>query len=372
MGPAAPGLNRLFDRLVHREMHLRGHTFRSFHVCGLTGFALGCGLAVVLANRVGLSLWILGGITLASIATFLLLAMATKILTGCELLIYYHHEIAIFAISAAILYATHLLVLAYLDLTAIGVGAVLAGGRVGCLMAGCCHGRPHAWGVRYSELYLQDGFCEAYTGVRLFPIQIVEAVGAATLVAVCFLLVLAGRPSGSAFLLYVAAYAVMRFVLEFFRGDDARHFWLEFSEAQWTSCLLASAALCSLTLWAAMLPLTLFAAGLLIRRFGEQRKLFRPAHFMELAAALEYFRKSPNSLTVVGTSLGIRLSGGVVEKPGAILRSYSISRTGKALSERNARALCTASALIDAAQGPIQHWIKGLRGVYHLVIERPQ
>ena len=30
----------------------------------------------------------------------------------------------------------------YLDATALGLGAFLACGRVGCTLAGCCHGRP--------------------------------------------------------------------------------------------------------------------------------------------------------------------------------------------------------------------------------------
>ena len=40
-------------------------------------------------------------------------------------------------------------VLSYLDVTVLSLGLFLAWGRLGCLMAGCCHGRPQNWGVRY-------------------------------------------------------------------------------------------------------------------------------------------------------------------------------------------------------------------------------
>lgn len=368
MGPTAHRLNRLFDRFVRREVRWRGRSIRSFQVCGLTGFAVAIVLGVALAIRLGLSPWILAGLTLAAVTTFVVLAFATKILIGCETLIYYHHEIAIFAVCGTILYGSHLPVFTYLDVMAIGVGSVLAGGRVGCLMAACCHGRPHVWGVRYARIYAGDGFCERFIGVRLFPIQLVEFICVTSLVAVCFAVAYSARQPGAAFLLYVAVYAVIRFTLEVFRGDAGRRIWLGFSEAQWTSCVLTSATLFSLTHWAWLLPFAMAAAGLVLRQFDEQRRLFQAAHLVELAGALERSRNAGNTPVVVGTSLGVRISTGIIREAGAVLTNYSISRAGKGLTERNARALCGSVALIDGADGSFESWIKGTGGVFHLVV----
>ena len=43
--------------------------------------------------------------------------------------------------------ALELPVLPYLDLTCLGLGIFLVCGRQGCLMVGCCHGKPCGWGI---------------------------------------------------------------------------------------------------------------------------------------------------------------------------------------------------------------------------------
>ena len=69
--------------------------YSAFRVFGMTGLMTATLLGVSLVAYLGLSQWVLAGIIIASVATFLLLALATKIIAGKELLIYYHHEIAI-------------------------------------------------------------------------------------------------------------------------------------------------------------------------------------------------------------------------------------------------------------------------------------
>ena len=125
--------------------------------------------------------------------------MATKIVTGRESLVYYHHEVAILSVSAGLLTSVGLPVLPYLDVTALGLGVFLVCGRCGCLMVGCCHGKPFRWGLRYSEAHAREGFPAAcYVGARLFPVQALEALVVGTIVSACAIAVLRGAAPGTA------------------------------------------------------------------------------------------------------------------------------------------------------------------------------
>lgn len=90
-------------------------------------------------------------LVMAASFTFLALAMAAKIVPGKETLVYYQHEIAVMITATFLWRMLRQPVLCYLDVTILGVGLFLAFGRVGCLMVGCCHGRPSPWGVCYAR-----------------------------------------------------------------------------------------------------------------------------------------------------------------------------------------------------------------------------
>ena len=104
-------------------------------------------------------------------------------------------------------------------------------GRVGCLLAGCCHGVPYV-----GRLAVHNRFYPEY--MTFFPIQLIEAI-----LNLCLFGVLLGyspkarRP----FLLtsfYLFCYSIIRFVLEYFRGDTVRGIWGCFSTSQWISLFL--------------------------------------------------------------------------------------------------------------------------------------
>jgi phosphatidylglycerol:prolipoprotein diacylglycerol transferase len=94
-------------------------------------------------------------------------------------------------------------------------------GRLGCLAAGCCHGRPTdvGWGVTFSDPYAARAVGTPLD-IALHPTQLYES--AATLLIFLVLVWLAPRKrfDGQVFLTYAALYAVARFVIEFFRGDE--------------------------------------------------------------------------------------------------------------------------------------------------------
>src|SRR5262249_2645134 len=148
------------------------------------GLALAWVLALALVARRGLPLWPMAVVALAAMATFLALAAVTKVVTGEGRLVYYHPEVAGLAPAGLRLRLLERLVLAYLDAPILGVGAFLACGRIGCLLVGCCHGRPARFGVRYRAEHAAAGFTPYYVGVRLFPVQAVESLWVFLLVAV--------------------------------------------------------------------------------------------------------------------------------------------------------------------------------------------
>lgn len=139
------------------------------------------------------------------------------------------------------LHAYRLPKLPFADIYAVVLPLGHACGRVGCYFGGCCYGLPY------------DGpGCVVYTHslggtplhTPLFPIQLVEAVCLLALFVALLVLYLRHAAVGVPTLTYIICYAVLRFVLECFRGDAARGVkWL--STSQWISLgLLGFAVVC--------------------------------------------------------------------------------------------------------------------------------
>ncbi|MDP3723298.1 MAG: prolipoprotein diacylglyceryl transferase [Candidatus Omnitrophota bacterium] len=87
-------------------------------------------------------------------------------------------------------------------------------GRVGCFLNGCCYGKPTGawWGVTF------PGHAQP-----VIPTQLLEAAGLIVL-SVALRRIQRGRLTerrGALFGVYLMGYAVLRFVLEFLRGDQA-------------------------------------------------------------------------------------------------------------------------------------------------------
>jgi prolipoprotein diacylglyceryltransferase len=215
--------------------------FNSFQACGYIGLAFAIGLAMALVWHQGLSYWIMITIILTAVLTFLALAAWSEFRTGKPRLIYYRYLLAALGWVAALLFALGYPLLPYLDVTILGIGLFVVCGRIGCLMVGCCHGRPHGWGVTYSKESATADFPEHLVGVRLFPVQAVESFWVLAIVLAGVVQVIGGQPSGSALSSYVVAYGLGRFGFEFLRGDHLRHYFCGVSEAQWTSLITTAA-----------------------------------------------------------------------------------------------------------------------------------
>ena len=90
----------------------------------------------------------------------------------------------------------------------LGVGHGI--GRVGCFFAGCCHG------VHY-------------------PVQLFEAGGLFLISMICFKRL---KQNKEIFSFYLKNYSVLRFTLEFMRGDEIRGLYIGLSTSQWISLFI--------------------------------------------------------------------------------------------------------------------------------------
>ena len=133
------------------------------------------------------------------------------------------------------------------DMFAPGIALGHVIGRVGCLMAGCCYGKPSSapWAITFT-----DPFAAANVGtplnVPLHPTQLYEA-GAELLILILLLVTeRKGRPfPGRTFWGYMFLYAVSRFIIEFYRADE-RGLIMGLSTSQFISVVLAPLSLAML------------------------------------------------------------------------------------------------------------------------------
>jgi phosphatidylglycerol:prolipoprotein diacylglycerol transferase len=124
---------------------------------------------------------------------------------------------------------------------ALAIGHVI--GRLGCFMEGCCYGRPTLlpWGVSFTSPACS--VAPELRGIPLHPTQLYEAAGEALaawlLIGWLLPRIREGRYRyGTAFFGYLLYYSVMRFLVEFLRGDDRGTFlWPVLSPSQWASLL---------------------------------------------------------------------------------------------------------------------------------------
>jgi phosphatidylglycerol:prolipoprotein diacylglycerol transferase len=107
------------------------------------------------------------------------------------------------------------------DIVVTGVAFAHAFGRVGCFAAGCCHGNycPYPWGVHNDTEFVNP----LLKGQPLHPVQLYESFSLLVL-AMLLTWIIHKRKLRDGFpaVIYVMGYAAIRFVMEFFRGDDDR------------------------------------------------------------------------------------------------------------------------------------------------------
>lgn len=114
------------------------------------------------------------------------------------------------------------------DIFAAPLAAGLALGRLGCLAAGCCFGRPidFPWGVEWpwGVVFLGGQVPKWLRGVAVHPTQVYESLSCLVLFFILRRVRAGQRGDGEALGALLVGYAVLRSLIEPFRFDEDRGF----------------------------------------------------------------------------------------------------------------------------------------------------
>jgi phosphatidylglycerol---prolipoprotein diacylglyceryl transferase len=132
------------------------------------------------------------------------------------------------------------------DLMAPGIALGHVVGRFGCLLAGCCYGRPTdvPWAITFTDPLAAQNVGTPL-GIPLHPTQLYDAGAELIILAVLLFTERKGRPfAGRTFWLYLLLYGISRFIIEFYRGDPNRGTVMAgLSTSQFVSLLLVPGSL---------------------------------------------------------------------------------------------------------------------------------
>lgn len=360
----------------HLHVPLFGKKIHSFHFFGVLGFVLGSILGAVVCYYTGLQVPVILLMSLTGAATFFLLAFGAKTIAGKEVIVYYHHEIAILIFCSLILNTGGWPILPYLDVTLLGIATFLAFGRIGCFSVGCCHGKPARHGVVYGHEHVKKGFTWYYEGTPLLPVQLIESAFVFVLIIAGTILLLLQSPPGLFLTLYTVVYGAFRFVIEFYRGDANRPYFLGLSEAQWTTLILiAVSVMSSLTglipfyIWHMVIAGLVFAGALiLVITTGAKQKLTKPGHIGQIAFALKKLDNNDEGQSPIRvTKLGLNLSKGCLSEDGRMMTHYTISGNNEdALNQMTAYKLASLIKQLEHHKGPFEI-LQKKNGIFHIV-----
>ena len=114
-------------------------------------------------------------------------------------------------------------------------------GRIGCFFGGCCYGKV-------SDSFFALSFPDNpqmgifHNGLKCYPTQLFEAL---LLIGIYCLII----NTKNKFWVYITSYAVVRFFLEFLRGDDRGYIFGWFSPSQMISLGILMFVLCDCLQW---------------------------------------------------------------------------------------------------------------------------
>jgi phosphatidylglycerol:prolipoprotein diacylglycerol transferase len=92
-------------------------------------------------------------------------------------------------------------------------------GRIGCFFAGCCYGSPCHGPICIT---FTDTNSLAPLGIPLYPTQLMESAGELLIFGILILLRRHKKYDGQLFWFYPLFYSIVRFNIEYFRGDAER------------------------------------------------------------------------------------------------------------------------------------------------------
>lgn len=130
------------------------------------------------------------------------------------------------------------------DLFAVCIPLFHVFGRIGCFLSGCCYGIECSFGV----VVHGNTLVPELNDVRRLPVPLIEAACNLVIFLILLRAFLKGKEKGKMIFLYMLIYPVVRFILEFFRGDVIRGFLFGLSTSQWISIALFAVAVWKLFL----------------------------------------------------------------------------------------------------------------------------
>ncbi|MBW2264376.1 MAG: prolipoprotein diacylglyceryl transferase [Deltaproteobacteria bacterium] len=173
----------------------------------------------------------------------------------------------VFALPAALVYALarRMRFLELIDAAAPALSLGHLWGRVGCFMAGCCYGTPSdlPWAVSFPRRsvafleMLEKGVLPpgSQATMAVHPTQLYEVAAEVVVLACILTLARFKRFHGQVAGLYLVLYAVLRFIIEFSRGDMFRGGIIGLSTSQLIS-----------------IPLLLLGVALLVRGYTFKKR----------------------------------------------------------------------------------------------------
>ena len=115
-------------------------------------------------------------------------------------------------------------------------------GRIGCFNAGCCYGKPTE---NFLAVTFTNPTCQAPLNASLHPTQLYEATSIVLILITLLIIGNRKKFDGQIFLTYLILYAIVRSVIELFRGDLERGFVINgvLSTSQFISLMVAATAI---------------------------------------------------------------------------------------------------------------------------------
>ena len=119
-------------------------------------------------------------------------------------------------------------ILALLDILGPAMALAHAFGRVSCFMQGCCFGKPAPQGFPFAVCFPPgSGAAARYPSLLssgsepVYPVQLFESAGNILMCIILLLLLRKRKCAGTVGGIYLILYGVMRFLIEFMRGDHS-------------------------------------------------------------------------------------------------------------------------------------------------------
>lgn len=243
----------VLEGIMYPYIHIFGRPIGTYGLCMVLGFAL----AIFLAYRKGKPL----GLLIEDLLIVSAVALAGALVCGGALYVFVTYSISeiiafvrqgnlAFLGSGIVFYGGLIggVVGALLGMRIAGCKFALveraavpfiplghAIGRIGCVMAGCCHGFAYDGPL---ALHYPNSVSGLSPEQGYFPVQPLES---ALNVVICLILLKLEKKqkrSGDLLAAYLVMYAISRFCLEFLRGDAVRGLWNGLSTSQIVSLFL--------------------------------------------------------------------------------------------------------------------------------------